>query len=379
MNSRFLDHLNPLRGAMLDALGALVAHESPSLAKAALDGLADTLSARFGSLGLAVDRVANANGGDHLRVTLGDPADRRPSALVLGHFDTVWPLGTLARMPFRVEDGRVHGPGVYDMKAGLVVAEFAVRALTSAGLRPPRPVVFLFTSDEEIGSPDSRRLIEAEAVRSAYTLVLEPPLADGRLKTARKGVGRYTLEIEGRAAHAGVEPQKGISAVTELAHQILALNALADPDAGTTVNVGVVRGGTTTNVVPDLATADIDVRVTTVDEAGRIEAAISALRPVDLRTTLTVRGGFNRPPMERTPQVVSLFERVRDVGRSLGLEFGEGSTGGGSDANFTAGLGIPTLDGLGIPGSGAHAVYEQIIIDALPERAALLATLLMEL
>ena len=379
MISPILDHLSPLRGEMLEALETLVSHESPSLDKPALDGLADLLAARFASLGLAVDRIANGSGGDHLRVVLGEPTDTRSPALVLCHFDTVWPLGTLARMPFRIEGGRAHGPGAYDMKASLVQAEFAVRALLSLRLQPPRPVVFLFTSDEEIGSPDSRRLIEDEASRSALVLVLEPPLADGRLKTARKGVGRFILEVTGRAAHAGVEPEKGVSAVTELAHQILAVNALADPSAGTTVNVGVVRGGTTTNVVPAEATAEIDVRVTTRDEANRIEAAISALCPVVTGASLTVHGGFNRPPMERTPQVVSLFERVRVIGHFLGLDLGEGSTGGGSDANFTAALGVPTLDGLGTPGAGAHAEHEHIVIDALPERAALLATLLLEL
>ncbi len=379
MKSPLLDHLTPLRGAMLDALETLVAQESPSLDKPALDGMADLLAGRFASLGLASHRVLNGSGGDHLRVTLGDPDPARPPALVLCHFDTVWPAGTLATMPFRVEEGRAYGPGVYDMKASLVLAEFAASALLSLGPRPPRPVVFLFTSDEEIGSPDSRRLIEQEARRSAFVLVLEPPLSDGRLKTARKGVGRFVLEVTGRAAHAGVEPEKGVSAVTELAHQILALNALADPAAGTTVNVGVVRGGTTSNVVPAAATADIDVRVSTPDESNRIEAAISALRPISAGATLTVRGGVNRPPMERTPAVAGLFERVRAIGRSLGLELGEGSTGGGSDANLTAALGLATLDGLGAPGAGAHAGHEHIVIDALPGRAALLATLLLEL
>lgn len=379
MLSPLFEHLLPLRPSMLDALESLVVCESPSHDKPALDRLSNGIAARFSSLGLVVDQIPNATGGDHLRVVFGETPGPRPPALVLCHFDTVWPVGTLERMPFRVEGARAHGPGVYDMKASLVLTEFAVRSLLALGLRPPRPVVFLFTSDEEIGSPDSRRLIEHEARRSHYVLVMEPPLADGRLKTARKGVGRFLLEVTGRAAHAGVEPEKGVSAVTELAHQILGINGLADPSAGTTVNVGVVRGGTTPNVVPAAAFADIDVRATTLDEARRIEAAIQSLRPVLPGSTLSVTGGINRPPMERTPQVADLFERVRVVGRSLGLEFGEGSTGGGSDANFTAALGVATLDGLGAPGAGAHAEYEHVMIEALAERAALLATLLLEL
>ena len=380
MTSPFLSSLAQSRVAMLEALEALVVRESPSRDKPALDALASYLAARFSSLGLTFDRLANeSGGGDHLRATFGEASDPRTPGLVLCHFDTVWPLGTLARMPFRVEGNHAHGPGGFDMKASLVLCEFALHAIRAQSRRPPRPIVFLFTSDEEIGSPDSRRLIEAEARRSAYVLVMEPPLADGRLKTARKGVGRFTLEITGRAAHAGVEPEKGVSAVTELAHQILSVNALADPPAGTTVNVGVVHGGTTTNVVPAHATAEIDVRVTTLDEARRIDAAMPSLRPILPGASLAVRGGFNRPPMERTPQVAALFERAREVGRLVGLDLGEGSTGGGSDGNFTAALGIPTLDGLGTPGAGAHAEHEHVVIDALPVRAALLAELLLAL
>lgn len=374
-----LDHLIPQRGAMVEALEALVVRESPSHDKAALDALAGFLAARFAGLGSGVERIKNGDGGDHLRVRWGDPADARPPALVLCHFDTVWPTGTLARMPFRVEDGRAHGPGVYDMKASLVLAEFALRAVRDLGLETPRPVVLLLTSDEEIGSPTSRLLIEDEARRGAYVLVTEPPLPGDRLKTARKGVGRFILEVTGRAAHAGVEPEKGVNAVVELAHQVLALGGLADLEKGTTLNVGVVRGGTTPNVVPAAATAEIDARAGTLDEARRVEAGLAALRPVLPGASLAVRGGFNRPPMERTPQVAALFERARAVGRTLGMNLGEGSTGGGSDANFTAALGRPTLDGLGAPGAGAHAEHEHVLIESLPRRAALLAALLLEL
>jgi glutamate carboxypeptidase len=374
-----LDHLTLLRGDILEALEALVSQESPSRGKPALDALAQTITGRFKALGLAVDRIANPVGGDHLRVRFGDEASALPPALVLCHYDTVWPLGTLVRLPFRVEGGRAHGPGVFDMKASIVLCEFAVRALKAEKRLPRRPVVLLFTSDEEIGSPTSRGLIEEEAKRSAHVLVMEPPLSGGRLKTARKGVGRFTLEVTGRAAHAGVEPEKGVSAVVELAHQVLALSRLADLARGTTVNVGVVEGGTTSNVIPARATAQIDVRVATLDETRRIEAAIAALEPVLPGASLAVRGGFNRPPMERTPEVAALFERTRAVGLSLGMDLGEGSTGGASDGNFTAALGVPTIDGLGTPGAGAHADHEHVVIEALTERAALLAALWLEL
>jgi glutamate carboxypeptidase len=265
------------------------------------------------------------------------------------------------------------------MKASLVLVEFALRAIADLRLRPPRPVVVLLTSDEEIGSPTSRATIEAEACRAAYALVLEPPLPGGRLKTSRKGVGRFDVEVEGRAAHAGVEPEKGLNAIVELAHQVLRIQALADPVAGTTVNVGVVEGGTVPNVVPARATARVDVRVTRRDEAMRIEEAMQSLTPVTPGAGVTARGGFNRPPMERTPEIAALFELARVVGRSLGLDLAEGSTGGASDGNFTAAVGLPTLDGLGPLGAGAHAEDEHVEVESLPGRAALLAALLLEL
>ena len=360
---------------MLDVLKGLVDHESPSGDKAALDGLAATLAGRFRAIGGSVEVIDNPLGGNHVRARFEGSATLRP-ALVLGHFDTVWSLGRLAERPFAIEDGRAFGPGVYDMKASLVLAEFALRSLECP---LPRAVVVLLTSDEEIGSPTSRRPIEDEAKKCAYVLVLEPPLAGGRLKTARKGVGLFTLTVEGRAAHAGVEPEKGISAIEELAHQIVSLNRLRKPEAGTTINVGLARGGTAPNVVAEEATATIDVRVASLDEGRRIEEAFQALQPILPGARLTVTGRFNRPPMERSPAVADLFERARMIGRSIGLELEEGSTGGGSDGNFTAALGVPTLDGLGVEGAGAHADHEQIRIDSLPERAALLAALLRDL
>lgn len=373
-----LETLTPQLNEMVQALRSLTVHESPSRNKVALDALADVIAARFQALGLTVERVPQQTSGDHLRVRLGPECDTRP-VLVLCHFDTVWPLGTLDQMPFRVNDVHVHGPGVFDMKASLVIAEFAVRALQALRKAPPRPVVFLFTSDEEIGSPSSRALIEEEARNAAHALVLEPPLPGDRLKTARKGVGRFTLDITGRSAHAGVEPEKGVNALVELAHQILAVTRIADAGAGTTINVGLAQGGTTPNVVPAEARVEIDVRVTTLREAARVEAALRAIEPTIPGATLTLHGGFNRPPMERTPQTAALFERARAIGATLGLQLGEGSTGGGSDGNFTAALGLPTLDGLGVPGSGAHADHEHIVLESLAVRAALLAALLLEL
>jgi glutamate carboxypeptidase len=373
--------LEPRRGAMLERLAELVRHESPSRDKAALDLLARNLAARLGALGAEVSLIANPEGGDHVRARWAAPgaADDEAPALVLGHFDTVWPHGTLAALPFRVADGRAYGPGIFDMKASLVLLESAIEAIRARGCDLPRPIVALWTSDEEIGSPHSRSLIEEEARHAAHVLVLEPPLPGGRLKTARKGVGRFRLVVEGRPAHAGVEPEKGISAVVELAHQVLRLNDLNDPAAGTTVNVGVIQGGTVANVVAAEAIATIDVRVVTMDEARRVEAALRAISPVLPGARVRVEGGMNWPPMERSPRGAALFGRVRAIGRTLGLDLDEGMTGGGSDGNFTAALGVPTLDGLGAPGAGAHAEDEHVLVAPLTERAALLAAVLLNL
>lgn len=378
---RLLDDLRPRRDEMLAALIPLVEHESPSGDTAALDALARRLHDALEAIGGRAELIGGGDGPSRVRATFAgsDPAAR--PALVLCHFDTVWPVGTLATMPARVdaEDDRAYGPGIFDMKASLVIVEWALRAIRDLGLAPPRDVVVLLTPDEEIGSRGSRGLIEQEAARSAHVLVMEAPLAGGKLKTARKGVGAYTVTIRGRAAHAGVEPEKGVSAIQELAHQILAIHALADPSAGTTLNVGLVSGGTASNTVAGEATARVDVRVSSPEEAGRVEAAMRSLRPVMPGATLEVQGGLNRPPMVRTPAIGALFERARAIGRTLGLDLEEGSTGGGSDGNFTAALGVPTLDGLGALGAGAHAANEHIRISSLPERAALLAALLLGL
>lgn len=362
----------------LAELAALVEHESPSRDKPRLDALAAVVARRWAGLGGIVHVIPNDAGGCHAIARFGGATDKRPS-LVLGHFDTVWPVGTIGRMPVRREAGRMHGPGVYDMKASLVMVNAVLEAVAGAERRLDRPLILLFTSDEEVGSPTSRALIEKTARECEHVFVVEPPLADGGLKTARKGVGRFTLSVEGRAAHAGVSPEKGASAIVELAQQILRVQALNDPEAGTTVNAGLIQGGTTPNVVPAHASAEIDVRAVTRDGAEAVEKALSSLTPVDSRTRVSTTGGFNRPPMERTEAVAALFARARGLGLGLGLDLSEGSTGGGSDGNFTAALGVATLDGLGVEGGGAHADDEHIVIDSFAPRAALLAALILEL
>jgi glutamate carboxypeptidase len=363
---------------MLSALELLVTHESPSTAKPELDNLARLLRDRFTSLGGQASLLPDPIHGDHVQVVFPGERNIRPG-LVLCHYDTVWPLGTLEHLPFRLQDGKAYGPGAFDMKASIVMVEFALRAIAALGLRLPRPLVILLNSDEEIGSPGSRPWIERHARQAEFALVVEPPSNKGALKTARKGVGRFTLEIDGKAAHAGTKPGDGVSATHELAHQILNLQRLSDAKRGTTVNVGVVRGGTRRNVVAAQAVAEIDVRVWTLQEAERFEQAIRDLKPVHPGAVLRVQGGFSRPPMERTPLVAGLFSQAQQVGKQLGLDLRESATGGGSDANLTAALGLPTLDGLGTIGDGAHADHEHIRVDPWPVRTALLAALLLQL
>jgi glutamate carboxypeptidase len=358
---------------MTSLLQRLVETESPSDDRAALDRLADTLEELFASFGPIEPRVTER--GRHLLVRI-DGAQSAPHAVALCHYDTVWPKGTLERIPFSVDaDGVAHGPGCFDMKAGIVVLYFALQAVREH-LR--RPLHVLFTCDEEVGSPTSRALIEQTASGAAVAYVLESPLPGGTLKTARKGTGDYLVRVEGRAAHAGVEPQKGISATHELALQTLALHALNDYDVGTTVNVGVVRGGTRPNVVAASAAAEVDVRVTTLAEAARIDAAIRGLEPSLAGARLEISGGLNRPPMERSAAMAELFARAQRIAASMDVHIAEGATGGGSDGNFTAALGIPTLDGLGAEGEGAHAAHEHVLTPSLPRRAALVAGLLAE-
>jgi glutamate carboxypeptidase len=361
-------------------LGELVRIESPSDDRPSLDRFAARLQSLFGELG-GLERLESGDPerGSHLRLTVDGQTGSGQHAVALCHYDTVWSLGTLQRIPFSVDDGGVaRGPGCFDMKGGIVVLYFALQALRARGMRPARALRALFTSDEEVGSPTSRPLIEKTAAGAAVAYVLESPLPGGTLKTARKGTGDFLVRITGRAAHAGVEPQKGISATGELAHQTLALHALNDYARGTTVNVGVVRGGTRPNVVAAEAEAHVDIRVETLAEAERIEAAIRGLQPHLPGAVLEIEGGLNRPPMERSAAMGALFEQARRNAVAMGVDLHEGSTGGGSDGNFTAAMGVPTLDGLGPEGEGAHAAHEHVDTASFPRRVALLAGLLVD-
>src|SRR6184192_4818202 len=359
----------PDRAAMLAALERLVGTESPSPDKARCDACADEVAALFAQrTGARATRHPRSERGDHLEIRVG--AGTKP-ILLLCHHDTVWPAGTIARLPFRVDGDRVTGPGGYDMKAGIVEAAFALEAAKAA-----RPVIVLSTSDEEIGSTSSRALIEERAREAEAVLVLEPAASGGALKTARKGIADFVLDVEGRAAHAGVEPEKGISATEELAHQVLALKGLARPAGGTTINVGVVQGGTRPNVVAARARAEIDVRFALASEAERVVAAVQGLQPQLKGARLRIRGGIDRPPMERNPGVVRLAQLAQRLATEVGFSLSETSTGGASDGNFTAALGVPTLDGLGPDGGGAHADSEHLLVESWLQRTELLRLLI---
>ena len=361
---------------LLETIEALVSLESPTTDKAAVDRCGHALAARLEAIGGRVSRLPRVDRGDHLLAEFGCGTSQ---ILLLGHIDTVWPIGQLERMPLVRSNGRLHGPGVFDMKAGIAIGMLATRALLETGVSLSRRIVMLWTTDEEVGSATSRGAIEDEAGRSDAVLVLEPSLPGGAVKTARKGCGEYELRVRGVAAHAGIDPSKGASAIHELARQIVLVQKLQDLDRGISVNVGTISGGTRTNVVAEEARAVIDVRAPTQADAARVDAAFRALKAVDERTAVSVTGGLDRPPLERTAQVARLYQQAFEVGRELGQALGEGSTGGGSDGNFTAALGVATLDGLGAVGDGAHALHEHVEIDSLPDRAALVAGLIAKI
>jgi glutamate carboxypeptidase len=373
---QFLDYCAGQRDWLLDFIEALVAIESPSDDPIAVNRCGAELASRLTALGATVTRVASTTAGDHLRASFGQGPRQ---ILLLGHFDTVWPTGQLKTMPLKRENGRLYGPGIFDMKAGIALATLATRAVMAEGGLGQCQVVMLWTTDEEIGSTTSRALIEAEAKRSAAVLVFEPSLPGGGLKTSRKGVGQFEMCVRGVSAHAGLDPGKGISAVRELARQIIAIDDLQDPASGVTVTVGVIEGGTRANVVPAEARAIIDARAVTRADADRVERTMKALVPQIAGAQLTVTGGFDRPPLERTAAVAGLFAEAQAVARDLGLTLEEGSAGGGSDGNFTAALGVPTLDGFGAVGDGAHALHEHVEIEALVPRAAVIAGLIARL
>jgi glutamate carboxypeptidase len=374
-----LSYFDANRSEMLEFTRWLVEQESMSREADATRLIAENLGNRLIAQGAAVELLNDPAYGSTLRARFdyangGSTTDKQ--ILVVGHLDTVWPLGTLATRPFRVEEDRAFGPGIFDMKSGVMLAVFAMRAIRELSLGTRRCVTLLMTCDEETGSHSSRDVIEEEARRSYAALVLEPPIPGGTIKTGRKGVGEFELIIGGRPAHAGNDPRAGISAITELAHQILAINKLNDYERGTTLNVGVARGGVLSNVIAAEAHAFIDMRFRTVDEGERITEAMSHLKPVLDGARIEVRGGINRPPLVRTTETGELFEHARRLASEIGYDLKEGSVGGGSDGNFIAALGVPVLDGLGVDGAGAHAEHEHIIISDIPRRAALLTRLI---
>jgi len=375
---KLFQRIKPRLPEMLATLERLVRIESPSLEKSAADRCCKILAAEWRRRGVQVEQIAQQHRGDHLRMTWW-PGKARAKAqyLVLGHYDTVYASGTLKKMPFRVTDSKAYGPGIFDMKAGLVQALFAFDALLESKAALTHRLVFLWNSDEEIGSDSSRKLIESEARRSEAVFVLEPSLGPkGLLKTARKGVGEAELIVHGRASHAGLAPEKGINAVYELAAQLTRIREWNDPRKGVSVNADMVEGGTRVNVIAERARAVLDLRALRVADMSRIEKQLRALRPTLPGARLEVRGGFNRAPLERKLSA-ALFAKAKSLASQMGLALGESTAGGGSDGNLTAALGVPTLDGLGAVGDGAHSAHEFIFIKTMPARAAVLAALLV--
>ena len=371
-----LHYFEQRRDQILDTIRRLVEIESPSDNKQALDRLSAFVAEEFATLGGRAEFHRVSDFGNHLQVDF-EGETRQSPVLLLGHHDTVYPLGTLATMPCRTGNGRLWGPGALDMKSGIALMLYAIQGLQAWYGRLPRPVTVLLVSDEEVGSESSRHITEVCAQRSSAVLVLEPSYGPkGALKTARKGVGEYLLKVTGVASHSGLDFEKGQSAILELARQILAVSKMVDVKRGLTLNAGLVQGGTRVNVVPAEATATIDVRVARMTDATGIDRKLRSLRPFNRKCKLQVSGGVSRPPMERSAGVAALYKKAALIAQELGWRLREAAVGGGSDGNFTAGLGIPTLDGLGGVGDGAHAVHEFINIGELPRRTALLAGLI---
>ena len=373
---QLLDYCEAHQDWLLRTIESLVSLESPTDDKAAVDRCGAKLSQTLVDLGATVSEISTATAGNHLLAELGTG---RRQILLLGHFDTVWPLGTLSRMPLQRDGELLRGPGTFDMKAGIGLGLLAARALVSNAALGDGRLVMLWTTDEETGSATSRTLVEAEAKKSEAVLVLEPSLPGGALKTRRKGCGEYEVVVRGVAAHAGVDPGKGVSAIRELARQILLIETLQDLTRGISINVGVVEGGSRPNVVAAEARAIVDARAPTLADAERIDSAMQSLSPHLKGASLEVVGGFSRPPMERTDGVARLYETAQAAAGDLGQTIDEGATGGGSDGNFCAALGVPTLDGLGAVGDGAHATHEHVEVSALAPRAALLARIIQRL
>ena len=372
MSRSILEAVSQLAPWMTENLRELVRIESPSDDPAAVNNASKMVRELADSLQPAVKIHPQTTFGDVLELRFHPEIAQKP-VLLLGHLDTVWPIGTLAGMPWREEEGRLWGPGVLDMKAGVLISLTALKALQSLEIH--RPVTLLLNSDEEVGSPVSRAITERLALASEAVFVLEP--AQGlACKTARKGVGQYNLHVTGIGAHAGVDFERGHSAIREMARLVETVSSFTDLSRKRTVSCGRMYGGTRSNVVPEHAYAEVDVRIASMADAAEVEALFRGLRTSDPHCTLEITGGINRPPMERTPGTVALYQKARTLAAELGFDLDEASTGGGSDGNFTSALGIPTLDGMGAVGDGAHAAHESIVIEHLIPRTALLAAMI---
>ena len=371
-----LQHFQQRENEIIDKIRRIVEIESPSYDVERSGMVADWIENEAKQIGthLSVERVPAKEYGEHILIR-AYPGEAKP-CLLLGHTDTVHPVGTKSINPTRIEDGRFYGCGIFDMKSGIVLMFEALRFLSEQNIRPARPITILLSCDEEVGSLTGRELVEREARNAEYCYVFEPSAA-GRVKTGRKGTGMFTVKTWGKPAHAGLEPEKGASAILELTRQIQMLHDLTNYELGTTVNVCTIKGGTTTNVIPEHAECSVDVRFTLVGEAKRVEDAIKSLAPFDERVKLLVTGAVNRPPLERTAAVAGLFEKAKSIAAEFGYELEETQVGGASDGNFVAALGVPVLDGLGISGDGAHRMDEHILVDDIAKRATLVTSLLM--
>ncbi|MGE5225070.1 MAG: M20 family metallopeptidase [Omnitrophica WOR_2 bacterium] len=361
---------------MVSILRQMVEIESPSTQKAAVDRMGVYVAEQMRALDAAITINRQEITGNHILARWGGETEET-GILILCHMDTVFPVGTLKHQPCFQENGRLYGPGVTDMKAGIAILAGVIKVLQGSGNLALPPITALFTSDEEIGSETSRPLIESLARGKDLVLCLEPGLSNGGLKTWRKGVGEYEVQVQGRASHAGGEHEQGRNAIEELAYHVLEIQKFTNYGKGTTLNVGMIQGGTASNVVPNEAKAIVDLRVLSLDEAERIDREMKSIQPVIQGTSVQVTGGLNRPPMPRDELMAATFQKAQRIADSFGIHLVEGGTGGGSDANFVAPLGVPVLDGLGGLGGGMHSEREYLIIDSLPQRSALLAAILL--
>lgn len=376
--TEILEYFELRQGAILDSIHEIVEVESPSYnvdkSKAVVELIEN--AARSIELDLSIEKIPAEGYGEHLLIR-AFPSDAK-NFFLLGHSDTVHPIGTKLANPTRVEGGKFYGCGIFDMKANIVLMLEALLFFAETGNKPARPITILLSCDEEVGSHTGRELVEREAANAHACFVFEPSF-NGKVKTGRKGTGMFKLRTHGMPAHAGLEPEKGASAILEISRQIEKLHQLNDIEKGTTVNVCTIKGGTATNVIPEHAACDIDVRFSTIEEAARIENSLRNLRPFDDRVSVEVLGEINRPPMERTDAVVELYEKARDLAAGFNYDLGEIRVGGASDGNFVAALGVPVLDGLGIAGAGAHTLHEHILVNDVVKRATLVTLLLSDM